>query len=234
MPNDFINIAEETGLIIPIGKWILEEACRQTAEWQKRFPLRKRLSISVNLSTKQLLHPGLGAQVREILEKTKLNPRCLKLEVTESMVMENSEQALSVIADLRQLGISLSTDDFGTGYSSLSYLHRVPFSCLKIDRSFVSKMDTDQKSEAIVRTILLLGQNLNIEVIAEGVETEQQLVGLRLLGCKTGQGFLFSKPVPAEIAADLLENGLQNENISSFYEFNNSGNHQLLELDKIQ
>ncbi|MDQ3041055.1 MAG: PAS domain S-box protein [Acidobacteriota bacterium] len=222
LPNDFIGIAEETGLIIPIGIWILAESCRQTAEWQKSFP-QHNLSISVNLSAKQLMHPNLTAQVGEILEKTALNPRGLKLEVTESMVMENSDKALSVIAELHALGISVSTDDFGTGYSSLSYLHRFPFNCLKIDRSFVSKMDTDQKSEAIVRTILLLAQNLNIETVAEGIETERQLVNLRQLGCKTGQGYLFSKPVNAESAARLLRDGLPTEISPSLFSFGDAG-----------
>jgi diguanylate cyclase (GGDEF)-like protein/PAS domain S-box-containing protein len=233
-PNEFICIAEETGLIIPIGKWILEESCRQTAEWQKRFPLYKNLSISVNLSAKQLMHPDLTAQVGGILRNTALNSRFLNLEVTESMVMENGDKALAVISELNRLGIALSTDDFGTGYSSLSYLHRFPFSRLKIDRSFVSKMDSDQKSEAIVRTILLLAQNLNIEVVAEGIETEPQLDSLRHLGCKTGQGYFFSKPVPAETAALLLQNGLPNINSTPFYGFRETENHQLLELDKIQ
>ncbi len=231
MPNDFIGIAEETGLIIPIGRWILEESCRQTAEWQKILGLKDSLSISVNLSAKQLMHPKLIEQVGEILAKTKLNSKCLKLEVTESMVMENSEKALSVISELIKQGISLSTDDFGTGYSSLSYLHRFPFNRLKIDRSFVGKMDTDQKSEAIVRTILLLGQNLNIEVVAEGIETEAQLESLLSLGCQIGQGFLFSKPVNAETAVCLLGDSLLNNNIP-FYE--KMGGHDVVEVSKIQ
>lgn len=234
MPNDFIGIAEETGLIVPMGEWILREACRQTAEWQKTIPEFARLSISVNLSAKQLMHPNLTTQIREILTETAFNPAYLKLEVTESMVMENSEKALAVISALKKLGISLSTDDFGTGYSSLSYLHRFPFNCIKIDRSFVSKMDSDQKSEAIVRTILLLGQNLHLEVIAEGIETEPQLEALRKLGCKTGQGYLFSKPVTAENAAQLLQDGLPNIFGTSHFNFDETGERQFLELDKIQ
>ncbi len=233
-PNEFIGIAEETGLIIPIGRWILEESCRQTAEWQKTISSPESLSISVNLSAKQLMHPNLIEQVSDILSKTKLNPRCLKLEVTESMVMENSDKALSVISDLKSLGISISTDDFGTGYSSLSYLHRFPFNRLKIDRSFVSKMDSDNKSEAIVRTVILLGQNLNIEVVAEGIETEAQLINLRHLGCQTGQGYLFSKPVDAEAAAQILRDGLPNQNAALFYSLGEADNHQVVELDKIQ
>ena len=197
LPNEFISVAEETGLIISIGQWVLEEACRQTRRWQLGCPSAKHLSISVNLSAKQLKHPALTAQIKEILAKTALDSRYLKLEVTESMVMEHSDKALNVISELRTLGISFCTDDFGTGYSSLSYLHQFPFERLKIDRSFINKMNTESKSEAIVRTILLLGQNLNIEVVAEGIETEIQLERLRALGCKLGQGYLFAKPIPA-------------------------------------
>lgn len=233
-PNDFIGIAEETGLIIPIGKWILEEACRQIAEWQARFKMHQHLAISVNLSAKQLLHLNIIAQVEEVLNMTALNPRCLKLEVTETMVMENGDKSLAVISELNNLGIALSTDDFGTGYSSLSYLHRFPFNRLKIDRSFVSKMDSDPKSEAIVRTILLLAQNLNIEVVAEGIETEPQLGILRQLGCQTGQGYLFSKPVNAETAAQLLQNGLPNANAGERYRLGETESQDFLELDNIQ
>ena len=204
LPNDFISVAEETGLIISIGNWVLEEACRQTRRWQQDFSSAERLSVSVNLSAKQLMHPALTSQVKEILAKTGLAARALKLEVTESMVMEYSEKALNVISELRALGISFSTDDFGTGYSSLSYLHRFPFERLKIDRSFISKMNVESKSEAIVRTILLLGQNLNIEVVAEGIETELQLERLRALGCQLGQGYLFAKPIAAHEIEKLL------------------------------
>jgi EAL domain-containing protein (putative c-di-GMP-specific phosphodiesterase class I) len=205
-PNEFISVAEETGLIIKIGRWILEEACRQTKEWQDRFPDYSDLSVSVNLSAKQLMHPTMRSQIEDVLRQTALNPKRLKLEVTESTVIERSETALKVLAELRSLGISLSTDDFGTGYSSLSYLHRFPFGRLKIDRSFVDKMDRDPKSEAIVRTILLLGQNLRMEVVAEGIETKRQLEILRSLGCQLGQGYLFSRPVDARSAEELLEN----------------------------
>jgi EAL domain-containing protein (putative c-di-GMP-specific phosphodiesterase class I) len=208
-PNDFISIAEETGLIIPIGKWILEQSCRQMFQWQNEFQTPEPLSISVNLSAKQLMHPSLTAQVREVLEKTKLDPRYLKLEVTESTVMEHSETALDVLSELRRLGVRLSTDDFGTGFSSLSYLHRFPFERLKIDRSFINKMDSDAKSGEIVRTILMLAQNLNIETVAEGIENREQLRQLQKLGCEFGQGYLFSKPVAAETAGKLLKDGLQ-------------------------
>lgn len=206
-PSEFIPVAEETGMIVPIGEWVLGESCRQIAEWRRRFPSLP-LSISVNLSAKQLMHPSLVAQVREIMETTNLHPDCLKLEVTESMVMDNAEVAIEILSDLCALGVRLSTDDFGTGYSSLSYLHRFPFERLKIDRSFIGKMDKDAKSEEIVRTILTLAENLNLEVVAEGIETESQLMRLRELGCGLAQGYLFSKPVPAAQAERLIANGL--------------------------
>jgi diguanylate cyclase (GGDEF)-like protein/PAS domain S-box-containing protein len=202
-PDTFIKVAEETGLIVQVGQWILEETCRQIADWQSNTS--HVLSVSVNLSAKQLVHPCLTAQVSRILKENGLNPRQLKLEVTESTVMEHSERSLGVLQELHEMGVLLSTDDFGTGYSSLSYLHRFPFSRLKIDRSFVSKMHCDEKSEAIVKTILMLGENLNIEVVAEGVEDSTQLELLRALGCRLGQGYIFSPPVNANVARHLLD-----------------------------
>lgn len=204
-PNEFVHVAEETGLIVPIGKWILEESCRQTAEWQRRFGLD--LGISVNLSAKQLMHPTLTAQVQEILAETGLAPAHLKLEVTESTVMEHSEKSMKVLSELDDLGVMLSTDDFGTGFSSLSYLQKFPFARLKIDRSFIKIMDEDEKSGAIVKTILMLGENLGIEVVAEGIETASQLDQLRSLGCCAGQGYLLSRPIDSEAMASLLEAG---------------------------
>jgi len=206
-PDTFIQVAEETGMIIPIGQWILEMACRHTARWEQRTSVR--LSISVNLSAKQLVHPHLCSQIRAVLEETGLDPRQLKLEVTESTVMENSDRSLSVLSELSELGVSLSTDDFGTGYSSLSYLHRFPFSRLKIDRSFINKMDQDEKSAAIVKTVLLLGENLGIEVVAEGIENSFQLEVLRRLGCTLGQGYLFSEPVDAASAERMLADSFE-------------------------
>lgn len=203
-PLDFVGVAEETGLIVPIGKWILGESCRQLAQWQKDFD--RKLSISVNLSARQLMHPSLVSQVEEILAETGLDPRQLKLEVTESTVMEYSERALTVLNDLNDLGVLLSTDDFGTGYSSLSYLQRFPFDRLKIDRSFIDRLGDNKKSDAIVKTILMLGTNLDLEVVAEGIETTSQLELLRTLGCRLGQGFLFSRPVEAGEAQRLITN----------------------------
>ena len=202
-PDQFIGVAEETGLIIPIGKWILERACRQIAEWQAN--LGRKLSVSVNLSAKQLMHPSLTGTVEDILIETCLDPKQLKLEVTESTVMEHSERSLAVLKALDQIGVLLSTDDFGTGYSSLSYLHQFPFDRMKIDRSFIDKLGTDKKSDAIVKTILMLGGNLDLEVVAEGIETVKQLELLQTLGCRLGQGFLFSRPVDPAEAARLID-----------------------------
>lgn len=202
-PNEFVSVAEDTGLIVPIGTWIIREACRQTAEWQKRFD--RRLSISVNLSARQLMHPSLTAQVTDTLCATGLTPWQLKLEVTESTVMEHKEKSERVLRELSELGVRLSTDDFGTGYSSLSYLQQFPLHRMKIDRAFIDRLGSDRKSDAIVKTILMLGENLGIEVVAEGIETVGQLEMLQQLGCKLGQGFLFSRPVDAQIAEALLQ-----------------------------
>jgi diguanylate cyclase (GGDEF)-like protein/PAS domain S-box-containing protein len=203
-PNDFIPVAEETGLIMAIDRWVLNEACRQLCYWQQNSIYKDSLSISVNLSTKLLINTNLSKQIRDLTERLNLNPQCLKLEVTETSVMENAETALEILCALSDLGVRISSDDFGTGYSSLSYLHRFPFARLKIDRSFIGRMDTDEKSEEIVRTILTLADNLNLEVVAEGIENEQQFHRLRELGCDFGQGYLFSKPVEAEAAGKLL------------------------------
>lgn len=209
-PNDFVNAAEESGLIIPLGNWIIHQACRQLAEWQKGS--KDKLAISVNLSAKQLMHPSLVEHVRSVLQETELSSKQLKIEVTESTVMEHSERSLSVLSELAALGISLSTDDFGTGYSSLSYLQRFPFNRLKIDRSFVNQMGDNSKSTAIVKTIHMLGENLGLEVVAEGIETERQLDALMLFGCRYGQGYFFARPGDAEEAAEILRNGLSGFN----------------------
>jgi len=203
-------------------------ACRHTAEWQQTSPVL--LSTSVNLSAKQLVHPHLTSQIRQVLEKTGLDPRQLKLEVTESTAMENSERSLSVLSELADLGVSLSTDDFGTGYSSLSYLHRFPFSRLKIDRSFVNKMDEDEKSAAIIKTILLLGENLGIEVVAEGIETEYQLELLRSLGCRLAQGYIFSEPVDSSSAFSLLAEPFKIPTV----DFRVDETLQILEMQEVQ
>ncbi len=229
LPSEFVAVAEETGLIIPIGKWILEESCRQTAEWQERYSFP--LSISVNLSAKQLMHPNLTSQVKDVLYSSGINARQLKLEVTESTVMEHSDRSTKVLAELDELGVALSTDDFGTGYSSLSYLQRFPFERLKIDRSFVNILGKDAKSGLIVKTILMLGENLDLEVVAEGIETMQQLEILRSLGCGAGQGYLFSRPVTADEAEQFLIQGADLSGFNADLEFGDAG--PLIELSDV-
>ena len=193
-PIDFIPVAEETRLILPIGQWVLHEACKQMRRWQRRFPSDPPLFVSVNLSGKQFTQPDLIEQVTNILEETKIDPHSLKLEITESVVMENIETATEMLKQLRALGVQLAIDDFGTGYSSLSYLHRFPIDTLKIDRSFVTRVVDNNENTEIVRTIIMLAQNLGMDVVAEGVETNEQLALLRKLGCENGQGYFFSKP----------------------------------------
>ncbi len=193
-PADFIPVAEETGLIVPIGDWVLAEACARLREWQLASPSHRALSLSVNLSARQVAQPDLLEWIKKALNDSNLSPHCLKLEITESVVMENAEAAALMFKQLRSLGVQLSIDDFGTGYSSLSYLHRFPLNYLKIDRSFVARLTTDNDN-AIVRTISTLARNLGMEVIAEGIETEEQFAQLRMLGCEYGQGYLFSPPI---------------------------------------
>jgi diguanylate cyclase (GGDEF)-like protein len=205
-PAKFIPIAEETGMIIPVGKWVLGEACRQMSRWQKLSRLDGPLPVSVNLSGKQFLQPDLLEQIQEVLRETGLDPRGLKLEITETVVMENIETATHTLEQLRALGVELSIDDFGTGYSSLSYLQRFPVSTLKIDRSFISRMTESDGTAEIVRTIMQLAQNLGMDVVAEGVETESQRAQLRDFECEFGQGYFFSRPMDGDAAEALLLN----------------------------
>ena len=203
-PLEFISVAEETGLIIPIGQWVLNQACRQTREWQKRYRQKPPLQISVNLSPKQFMQRDLIDQISLALDSGGLSPGSLKVEITEGMAMQNVESTMQMLGQLQALGIAISLDDFGTGYSSLSYLHRFPISTLKIDQSFVSSMSNNQESLEIVRTILGLARNLKMEVIAEGVETLEQAVELRAMNCDYGQGFYFSKALNANSAVRFL------------------------------
>ncbi|MCI0486618.1 MAG: EAL domain-containing protein [Blastocatellia bacterium] len=205
-PAEFIPIAEETGLIVPLGQWVLNEACLQMRKWKSLYRGASDLSISVNLSGKQFAQANLIEQIIYSLNHWVLDPRNLKLEITESVLVENIETATNMLARLRSLGLEVSIDDFGTGYSSLSYLHRLPIDTLKIDRSFVSHMGGNDEDQEIVRTIILLAQNLGKKVIAEGVETREQVEKLRSLGCLVGQGFYFSRPVDSEAAGRLILN----------------------------
>ncbi len=203
-PMDFIPVAEETGMISPLGEFVLRAACHQIKDWHKRYPSDPQLLMSVNLSSKQFSQSDLIKTVADILQETGINPHCLKLEITESVVMENIETATDMLRQLRALGVQLSIDDFGTGYSSLSYLHRFPIDTLKIDRSFVTRMTENNENAEIVRTIVVLAQNLGMDVVAEGVETKEQLALLRKLGCENGQGYFFSKPVSHEGAEKII------------------------------
>ena len=196
-PVDFIPLAEDTGMIAPIGLWILRRACQQLAQWQWKSPAHRQLFMSVNLSGKQVTEADLVAQIAGILEETHVDARHLKLEITESVVMENAELAAQLFKRLKALGVQLSIDDFGTGYSSLGYLHRFPVDTLKIDRSFVGRIGEAAENIEIVRTIVSLADNMGMEVVAEGVETLGQLGQLRKLNCLYGQGYLFSRPVDA-------------------------------------
>ncbi len=203
-PAEFIPMAEETGVIGAMGRWVLVEACRQMRKLQEIYPRTPGLSLAVNVSGQQILQPDLVEQISEILEATGLDPRLLRLELTETVLVENEAAAARCLNRLRQLGLKLVLDDFGTGYSSLSYLHRMPIDVLKIDASFVQTMGVDEKNRRIVETILSLGKNLGVEVIAEGVETSAQAQVLQRLGCGLVQGHLFSEAVDAEAAAALL------------------------------
>jgi EAL domain-containing protein (putative c-di-GMP-specific phosphodiesterase class I) len=202
-PGEFIPVAEGSDLILLLGRWVLREACLQAAEWQRRFAPDPPLTVSVNVSSRQLSNPHLVEDVEGALKQAELKPECLALEMTESSIMGNAEQTLITLNRLKNMGVSLGIDDFGTGYSSLSYLQRLPFDTLKIDRSFVRELTAGKGSMDIVRAILELARSLKLEVIAEGVETEQQLCRLRKLGCPYYQGFLFSKPVDAAAAESL-------------------------------
>jgi diguanylate cyclase (GGDEF)-like protein/PAS domain S-box-containing protein len=194
-PAQFIPLAEETGIIVALGEWVLNEACRQAAEW---YAAGQPLRVSVNISARQFAQPDLPDMIASILAEHNLAPEWLDLELTESAIMKNAESAVDILNHLRRLGVRLSLDDFGTGYSSLSYLRKFPFDVLKIDRSFVMSLVDDPVDEAVVRAIVDLARALNLEVVSEGIETDEQCRALQDLGCNIMQGYLFSPPVPPE------------------------------------
>lgn len=203
-PGEFITLAEETGLIGQIGAWVLEEACRRMRGWQKRYPSDPQLTVSVNLSIRQFNQIDLVTEIVETLARSGWRGGRLKLELTESALMQNATRAAHILNQLKAADIDVSLDDFGTGYSSLSYLHALPFDTLKIDKSFIAGMGLERSKLEIVRAILLLAHNLKMDVVAEGVETVEQLAQLRALDCEYAQGYLFAPPLDAEAAETLL------------------------------
>jgi diguanylate cyclase (GGDEF)-like protein len=203
-PDEFVPTAEETGLIVPIGRWVLEEACRQMSEWDAEFPELAGLVINVNLSARQCMEPELVRDVARILADTGLAPERLKLEITEGVVLEHSDAVVDIFNDLRALGVQLGLDDFGMGYSALSYLQRFPFQTLKIDRSFINGMEESGNGE-IIRAIVSLAAGLAMSVTAEGVETAEQVARLKELACESGQGFFFFKPLTGADAHAVLQ-----------------------------
>ncbi len=205
LPSAFIPAAEETGLIMALGQWIFREACGQLRSWHDAFPHYQHLTMSINLSNRQFGQADLISQIEIALRETQVNSHCVRLEITESMVMGDVDAAIDLMLKLKALDLKLAIDDFGTGYSSLSYLHRFPMDTLKVDKSFVGRLEKSNEDRAIINTILTLGQKLGMEVIAEGVETAAQVTMLRQEGCDYGQGYFFAKPLPAQSVQELIQ-----------------------------
>jgi len=214
MPGEFIAVADETGIILPINRQLLYDACRQLRSWQSLFPSDPPLTINVNITPKQFAQPELASQIGKTLRETGVDPSCVNIEITETIAMADAEKSAVVLSELKALGVRLDIDDFGTGYSSLSRLQRFPVDTLKIDRAFVSRMDADPETHEIVRIIVMLAHGLRLKVVAEGVETQAQADMLKDIGCELAQGYLYSRPVPAEAIEQLLRDN-RAENISS-------------------
>jgi EAL domain-containing protein (putative c-di-GMP-specific phosphodiesterase class I) len=202
-PGEFIGVAEEMGLIVFIGNWVLRKACEQAHRWHLANPGRP-LTMSVNVSGREFKQPDIVERVQKILRETQVDPTAIKLELTESVTMDDAERTIRVVKGLKNLGVRLSIDDFGTGYSSLSYLRRFPMDTLKIDRSFVQNLPSNPENLEIVRTIMSLARSLGMDVVAEGAETADEIEQLKTLECDFGQGYFFSKPVDSEQANRLL------------------------------
>jgi predicted signal transduction protein with EAL and GGDEF domain len=203
-PMEFIPVAEESGLIVATGAYVLDEACRQVREWEERFPASAAMEIHVNLSARQFAQPDLVHQVAGALSRAGVSPGRLCLEITESVLMDDVESTMATLVELRALGVKVGVDDFGTGYSSLSYLKRLPVDVLKIDKSFVARLGEDMVDSAIVSSVVNLARSLGIAVVAEGVETDQQRLELRALGCPVAQGYYFSRPLSPQAAGELV------------------------------
>ncbi|NJM96483.1 MAG: EAL domain-containing protein [Phormidesmis sp. RL_2_1] len=208
-PGEFIPVMEETGVITMIGKWVLREACQQICQWQQQLPHHDPIKLNVNLSARQLAQKDLAEQVNTILKETGLAHKHLRLEITETAIMQNLVEAIKVLQELRALDVCLCIDDFGIGYSSLSRLQQLPIDILKIDRSFVQNIGAKGENTEIVRTIIDLANSLGMDIVAEGVETEAQLEGLRALGCQNVQGFYFAKPMTPDIALEFIKKSNQ-------------------------
>ena len=204
-PGEFIPIAEDSGLIVPIGRWVLQQACHQAKRWQQQWPATPPLTLAVNLSARQLQHPAILDEVRAALAAADLDPHNLVLEITETAVMEQLHAAVAILTRLRELGVRLALDDFGTGYSSLSYLQRLPVDILKIDRTFIGGVTGSAEESALARAIITLGQTLGLETVAEGIETAEQLATLRELGCQLGQGYHLARPLGPTAVDALLD-----------------------------
>jgi len=203
-PAEFLAVADETGLILPINRLLMREACEQLRSWHAQFPAEPPLTMSVNVTSKEFAHPNLAKGIGETLKQTGLDPGRLQLEITETIAMGDPEKAASVFSELKALGVRLSVDDFGTGYSSLSRLQQFPVDSLKIDRAFISRMDSDRESRKIVEIIIMLAQNLGLVTVAEGTETEEQINELKALDCGFAQGYFFSRPADHETITELL------------------------------